>query len=1069
MLGGIRKAVLWLFLAMALVGGVYGAECGGNPTNGCLITGNTTFNAGTYYLPSGIIMWEPSVYLDCNGATLIGSGYGGGVSVDADYVTIKNCNIQNYDYGIRLNAWEDIVCGWGYYVSKNALVEGNILTDNDYGIYIKGTGCDPGNYHVIANNNINNDLISGIYLDFASENNISGNSFVGNANYAIHTDCPSTYNNIWDNDIYDTGIKYDCTSSNNYCVNDVGNRYYNGVKGPTCSCLPLQDGLIINNNVTACKDVYNLTYGPSIVTSDTYLDCNGATLIGSGDSGAIGVNTLGTDYVTIKNCNIENYDYGIRLNAWEDIVCGWGYYVSKNNLVKENTLTNNRYAIYIKGTGCDPGNYHVIANNNINNNLISGIYLDYASGNNISGNYFYSNYMGVYLDPLSQNNLIWNNDILSDNYSIYNNQADNVSAENNWWGSADEDYIKPKIYDCLDDFSKGCVDYSPWLTIGPEDRILDLGVGSSGISFEDLGDEIKTSALISNKGSYDANNVEVEFLDIYNGMLIKKSTINIGIVGALNSKKASVNWELEQNHIVYVIIDPDNKIRESDKGNNNAHREYTGTLKYYVEVDVPPSAASYEIETYIKDNIKDGVIVNNEEEADAKVLVARHNPLIVWHFETLEDEGWGFYGGTIKFQDEVCDKPYCGVVGDMVKDGKKEIYIEANEVDGFIAASKAFIEKQDSFTGPGNVIFLDEKNEDAIAVYDYLHTPVNLPYYKEDSDEFREIVRRALKGEMYEEEQINTTANDVTLRLLHLKPGFSTMFIDYKDEVKLPVVLARGLWSDLYTWKDFGEELSSNEGRDTWLIEITGGPGQECDSCPNYSFDDLTDSYVPALLDKVLSETGKSELQYVGFSNGCRATLSSLEKGSFEPSKVDTFVGVGCPGAFEKYFFQNGISPFAEAVKETGEELKENLKSYTHLTAEEVGKEMLSLCTSYECLEAAKSFNGNNKISYNLSERYFGWILDGTDTQPGIITLDNFKLIYGTMPFIINLIGSGSSDGVVSVKDSEAIYDNINTINSKEIKRIRSVKHTSDNMEESLPDSKVTKDEIKKYLAKEVN
>ena len=89
--------------------------------------------------------------------------------------------------------------------------------------------------------------------------------------------------------------------------------------------------------------------------------------------------------------------------------------------------------------------------------------------------------------------------------------------------------------------------------------------------------------------------------------------------------------------------------------------------------------------------------------------------------------------------------------------------------------------------------------------------------------------------------------------------------------------------------------MASSEARDTWLIEITGGPGTDCagkavDDCPDYTYDNITDRYVPALLNKVLNETNKTKLQYVGFSNGCRSALSSLEKGSFDPAKVDTFV-----------------------------------------------------------------------------------------------------------------------------------------------------------------------------------
>ena len=35
----------------------------------------------------------------------------------------------------------------------------------------------------------------------------------------------------------------------------------------------------------------------------------------------------------------------------------------------------------------------------------------------------------------------------------------------------------------------------------------------------------------------------------------------------------------------------------------------------------------------------------------------------------------------------------------------------------------------------------------------------------------------------------------------------------------------------------------SEEGRDVWEIELTGGPGQDCPACPNYNYSDLVDYY----------------------------------------------------------------------------------------------------------------------------------------------------------------------------------------------------------------------------------
>ncbi len=70
------------------------------------------------------------------------------------------------------------------------------------------------------------------------------------------------------------------------------------------------------------------------------------------------------------------------------------------------------------------------------------------------------------------------------------------------------------------------------------------------------------------------------------------------------------------------------------------------------------------------------------------------------------------------------------------------------------------------------------------------------------------------------------------------------------------------------TWEVLGDELS-NVGRDTWLIEITGGTGQDCDDCIDYSFYNLTDVFVPALLNGVLPK-----LSIAPFISRTKLTLS---------------------------------------------------------------------------------------------------------------------------------------------------------------------------------------------------
>lgn len=124
---------------------------------------NTTLCPGTYNVRDGLVVANLFVTLDCNGATLVGNGSSIGVYVGRGgttdysyqpYITVKNCNIQNYNKGI--------VVSNAYYTT----IEGNNIIDT------KGTGMlfTAIKYSTIRNNRI----ISGSYNGMTFERNPSG-------------------------------------------------------------------------------------------------------------------------------------------------------------------------------------------------------------------------------------------------------------------------------------------------------------------------------------------------------------------------------------------------------------------------------------------------------------------------------------------------------------------------------------------------------------------------------------------------------------------------------------------------------------------------------------------------------------------------------------------------------------------------------------------------------------------------------------------------------------------------------------------------------------------------------
>ena len=848
-------------------------------------------------------------------------------------------------------------------------------------------------------------LLDGIRDNFSSEitQNVFVNSTLGLGSGEFQL-VPGSFNltKIWNNTFSYLGVTYLGTPDPSvFCNKGFGNTYTFGATGPTCTCMIPIPYLKITRDTVFCPGTYLASFmeiGSQAQPSTVILQCNGTVLKGNitlpeNPSALPGIYVVEG---TVRNCIFTNFTEGI------------------------DTLDG-----------------HII------------------------GNTFFQNKGGIaFFSELGSIDIRFNNflDNIEADVLVPPGNFVNYTLPYNWWGTTDIDEIHRNITDCVENEEDvGCIDVLPILTQGPGQRQFDLSVADSGISFKPSPNGTLVVAEVFNKGSVELPFAETSFLVSRGGLFSERSSVLLENLPPNSSTNASLVFSLSKGDKIIIVADPNNEARDDNRDNNRAEKQFLGLKKYFIAADVPPTRANQEILDFVKENLRDGILVEDENDADFKILIARHNPLIVWHFQTVEERGWGFMGGGIKHKDTFCDKPYCAIVGNFDVNGKKEIYIEGNDVDGFVAAAKRFIKEQDVLKEGKKEIFVGQDDIGGISVFDFLHNANNKKHYKEDSNEFGSIVRDALNENMVEETQINTTADGVTLRLLHLQPAFSKNLKEFKDTVQLPVVLARGLWSNLNSWQGFGAELASSEARDTWLIEITGGPGTDCagkavDDCPDYTYDNITDRYVPALLNKVLNETNKTKLQYVGFSNGCRSALSSLEKGSFDPAKVDTFVGVGCPGNF------SGDSLFASCLKQFGEQILNDLggEGIKHLTQKEFGKKLgeLSSSSSLGCYLLSKFLGeGEGKISKNLAKGYSNFISNNSETQPGeSLSIDKFSMMYGIAKFQFQK----DNDLVVTEKDALGISNGI--ISGTKVLKSVSQRH------DKLPDS----EEVKDYIVKEV-
>ena len=157
---------------------------------------------------------------------------------------------------------------------------------------------------------------------------------------------------------------------------------------------------------------------------------------------------------------------------------GVGVYLSydaSSPIISDNIISNNVFGII---SDCMWSNATIINNLIIENHgylesgypspmiadgagilLLSG----YNYGMDISGNTISKNKYGIDIhgnpfSTINQNNIFDNID-----YNIFNNEPEDIAAVNNWWGTNSTQVIDQSIYDLLDDFNIGKVNYVPFL------------------------------------------------------------------------------------------------------------------------------------------------------------------------------------------------------------------------------------------------------------------------------------------------------------------------------------------------------------------------------------------------------------------------------------------------------------------------------------------------------------------------------------------------------------------------------------------------------------------------------
>ena len=270
---------------------------------------------------------------------------------------------------------------------------------------------------------------TGLYVESGSYAEIVDGSFSNNGNFGIYVEGTIDWQ---------VEEEASCTSNAIYFVTDH-DPISEEITRTSCPILPdeyteesLMCGDVISEDLTLtepliCSGEY--TYGLEIGAEDITIDCNGWGISGSGFGTGIYVNAYSR--VTVKNCDISNFNNGVEIYSSSDSEINKnnihnnqdnGIYVdlSDNLQILDNGIRNNDgFGVFIEGEDISSG--HTIKGNIINGNNIecgeegcAGILLLGEDNCVIEDNEVSRNYYGIVLSQSYDNSVL--NNVLEGNF-----------------------------------------------------------------------------------------------------------------------------------------------------------------------------------------------------------------------------------------------------------------------------------------------------------------------------------------------------------------------------------------------------------------------------------------------------------------------------------------------------------------------------------------------------------------------------------------------------------------------------------------------------------------------------
>ena len=541
----------------------------------------------------------------------------------------------------------------------------------------------------------------------------------------------------------------------------------------------------------------------------------------------------------------------------------------------------------------------------------------------------------------------------------------------------------------------------------------DLRILSGNVNVSNENNKISVNITIENIAANDIN-LTVKAQDKDTGLVSDENSILFDVNSGDKFSVQAVSLNLGNADFVHVYVDANNSVNEPKTNNYAVVPVVTNKRKAFISVGTGNSFADDAIKEYLS------LFVISTSDADSSLTIAvglgEHNSLINSKKSyTKLNYGWYADSSSAYFNNKpIGSRPWVGLAASFKQDiaGDDFAFAMGKEIEGVVAAVKRLANSKDKFFAPDLQLFdsytsmIEDIDTLGISVFDLMHNEENKDKFNNQrSPEFKKVVKDILNDNNFEVaiRTVKTVNDNTTLRIKNLNSDFSADFRDAIVSDTRPIVFAGGLWNDLFYWEN-NKVLTANlieRGRDLWEIEITGGPQEDKPNSPNYSYNDTRDYYWPSLIAGVQKYSNKNSLQYVGHSNGCGVALASLNSYSasgknnagyyfdadtgnylltdLSSNPVDTFVGMGCPGALD------GYSPFYKYFGMFGDKIIAQIKT-EHMTAKEVSQRLLAFCNSeldgdeqQYCVLAAKGLDkvdGDSKVSKNLLIDYLNNIND---------------------------------------------------------------------------------------------